>query len=221
MNKMFFNPSNLNAVILSNINGTLAQVINNYYPKINLETKKIDTILTTTFIERIHSDLIFIDVDENYSIYQNLLHNLAFSDSEIVVVTSSRQLAYEAARFSIAGFLLKPIDHSNLVITMNYICRRIKLKKEHQTNHRLIQKVNQKLSGEDLIGIPTIDGLDFIQIKDIVRCKGLQRCTQVVTTQKSNVVSSYNLGEFKKILEPFHFFSPHKSHLINLKYIKK
>jgi two-component system LytT family response regulator len=49
----------------------------------------------------------------------------------------------------------------------------------------------------------------------------LQKCTRVITRDKTDIVSSYNLGEFRKMLEPYGFYSPHKSHLINLNYIRK
>jgi two-component system LytT family response regulator len=72
-----------------------------------------------------------------------------------------------------------------------------------------------------ILGIPTLEGFEFIHISEIIRCEGLQKCTRIITTEKSDMISSYNLGEFRRILEPHGFFSPHKSHLINLKYIRK
>lgn len=59
-----------------------------------------------------------------------------------------------------------------------------------------------------MFGIPTLEGYDFIRVRDIIRCKGLERCTQIVTVERSNIVSSYNIGEFVRLLEPFGLFSP-------------
>lgn len=70
-----------------------------------------------------------------------------------------------------------------------------------------------------LIGIPTIDGLEFLKAKEIIRCEGLQRLTKVFTAG-GTIISSYNIGEFCKLLGPYGFFSPHKSHLINLQYLR-
>lgn len=85
---------------------------------------------------------------------------------------------------------------------------------------RLEQLIKEKIANE-LIGIPTLEGFDFIAVKEIIRCEGLQKCTRIVTTSKTDIISSYNIGEFRKLLEPFCFFSPHKSHLINLAFLKK
>lgn len=72
-----------------------------------------------------------------------------------------------------------------------------------------------------LIGIPTMEGLEFISVEEIIRCEGLQKCTLVVTTEKTDIISSYNIGKFVDLLEVNGFFHCHRSHLINLQYIKK
>ena len=68
---------------------------------------------------------------------------------------------------------------------------------------------------------PTLKGFDFISIHDIIRCEGLQKCTRIITQEKSDIISSYNIGEFVKRLEKHGFFQNHKSHLINLRHIKQ
>ena len=82
-----------------------------------------------------------------------------------------------------------------------------------------LEKVLHEKKADTIVGIPTLDGFDFLFVREIIRCEGLQKCTRIVTTSKTDIVSSYNIGEFRKMLEPFYFFSPHKSHLINLGFI--
>lgn len=72
-----------------------------------------------------------------------------------------------------------------------------------------------------LVGIPTIEGLEFIDTEKIIRCEGLQKCTLIITTEKSDIISSYNIGKFVNLLEESGFFYCHRSHLINLRFVKK
>lgn len=72
-----------------------------------------------------------------------------------------------------------------------------------------------------LVGVPTIEGLEFVNIDHVVRCEGLQKCTLIVTTEKSDVISSYSIGKFAELLRKDGFFPCHRSHLINLKFVKK
>lgn len=111
--------------------------------------------------------------------------------------------------------LLKPIQQKELVLAVNQTIQRILARKN--TDNKKIEKPVQKLSPDDLIGIPTMKGYEFISVDRIVRCEGLQKCTRVVTCDKTNIVSSYHLGQFIRLLEPYGFFPVHRSHLINLK----
>ena len=93
--------------------------------------------------------------------------------------------------------------------------QQLRLKLEH------FEKILNERVENALVGIPNIEGFDFVFVKEIIRCEGLQKCTRIITTSKTDIISSYNIGEFRKLLEPYHFFSPHKSHLINLAFINQ
>lgn len=72
-----------------------------------------------------------------------------------------------------------------------------------------------------LVGVPTIEGIEFVDIDQVIRCEGLQKCTLIVTTEKSDIISSYSIGKFADLLQKDGFFPCHRSHLINLKFVKK
>lgn len=78
----------------------------------------------------------------------------------------------------------------------------------------------RKNNAPNLVGIPTIEGMEFLKPKEIIRCEGMQRLTKVFT-ECGAILSSYNIGEFCRLLRPFGFFSPHKSHLVNLHYLRR
>lgn len=65
------------------------------------------------------------------------------------------------------------------------------------------------------IVIPCCKSFEFIHLKDIVRCEGLQNYTRIFLTNGEQLISSCNIGSFKKILAEEGFFCCHKSHLIN------
>lgn len=67
--------------------------------------------------------------------------------------------------------------------------------------------------------VPCCKSYEFIYIKDIVRCEGLQSYTRIFLHNDTSIVSSYNIGTLKKIFEKFNFFHCHKSHLINTEHV--
>ncbi|MCB0563219.1 MAG: LytTR family transcriptional regulator DNA-binding domain-containing protein [Phaeodactylibacter sp.] len=134
---------------------------------------------------------------------------------ETIVLSDKREYAYQAIRYCLAGFVLKPVQEKDLMLAVYNAEQRIREKARRNVS-------SDRLSArEEIIGLPTMDGLEFSPVSGIIRCEGLQKCTRVVLAEAPDLVSSYNIGEFRKLLEPLGFFSPHKSHLINLKKIRK
>ncbi|MEM8528598.1 MAG: LytTR family DNA-binding domain-containing protein [Bacteroidota bacterium] len=114
--------------------------------------------------------------------------------------------------FSPCGYLSYPINEKLLILVVESARKKILLKKS-------IEKVKMPTN---IVAIPTINELEFIAIEDIIRCEGLTNCTRIVTkSSKKDIISSYNIGEFKKLLCSHSFYSPHKSHLVNLAYISQ
>ena len=67
--------------------------------------------------------------------------------------------------------------------------------------------------------IPCCKSYEFVFLKDIIRCEGLQNYTRIYLVDGSSIVSSINIGSYKKTLKQHNFFNCHKSHLINNEHI--
>lgn len=200
----------------------LDRLIQQYCPGIKVCGKAETIGFAQQLIVRERPELVLLEIDMPAPEVREkeLLVNAISQDFETIVVTHLQFLAIEWIKFNVCGFVPKPVKSKDLVPVVAEAQRRLGLKEEHRQNKFLLDKVLHQLPHDELIGIPTMKGFDFIHVGDIIRCEGLQRCTRIVTTKQSNLVSSYNLGQFIKILEPFGFFSPHRSHLINLQYVK-
>lgn len=212
----------INALLINpdNTKNVLQEAIPQLCPNVSICETFWDIRFIGAYIEKYQPKLIFLETNILNLEILEIVGQISFKGIELIFVSSIKELAYEAIRLSASGFLLKPFNPIDLVSVIQNVCKKIQYEEDYILHHHLIDKLNIRLSNEDLIGIPTMEGYDFIRVKEIIRCQGLQRCTQVITTQTNKIISSYNLGEFTKILEPLSFFSPHKSHLINLNYIK-
>jgi two-component system LytT family response regulator len=73
----------------------------------------------------------------------------------------------------------------------------------------------------DNLAVPTMEGLIFLGLEDIVRCESNSKYTTIFLTGNKKIVSSRTLGDFEDLLHPYGFFRIHKSYLINLKHLKK
>lgn len=137
--------------------------------------------------------------------------------SEIIFLSSFEKGCFELIKHKNCAFILKPIQPLDFILAVNHALNRIvENKKRRQQERHTNYSANAPTKGE-IIAIPTIDGYEFLPVNQIIRCEGLQKCTRLVLVNQSSMVSSYNLGEFVRLLEPYGFISTHRSHLINLK----
>ena len=80
----------------------------------------------------------------------------------------------------------------------------------------------KKKTKEHLVGIPTQRGIEIVPVSEIIRCEGMQKCTRIISSEKKDIVSSYSIGVFRKLLQEFgSFFSPHRSYVVNMNFICK
>lgn len=200
---------------------SLKQKIKTYCPQIDIYGQASSFKHAHELIRAKNPDIIFVEVNMPKASGFDLLQELRNFNLETIIVSNLENFAIDAFMYKVSGYLLKPVQIEHLISAVNKAQNSIFIKEEYKKNKELLSRVLSQHVGNELIGIPTIKGLDFFIIKDIIRCEGLQKCTRIVTREKSNIVSSYNLGEFRKTLEVYGFFSPHKSHLINLSCIKQ
>lgn len=162
-------------------------------------------------------DLVLIDAEVFLEAKNNLPALLLDKGIPTILISNSPALAVRAVKYDLCGYLLLPLDAFTLIEAVNTAADRFakKLKPLSYVPPATALERCQR------IGIPTIDGFNFFSPHEIIRCEGYQNCTRIVTVKQSDIVSSYNIGVFRKKLEQFHFFSPHKSHLINLEHMSK
>jgi len=179
---------------------------------------------TKTAIEKINNlkpQLIFLDVQIDTVTGFDFLQEFKTIPFHIVFTTAYEQYAVKAFKFSAVDYLLKPIDVDDLNAAIKKIKQTI-IKDETATkfevlfsNFKNVQQQNKKIT------VPTISGLIFLDVQDIIRCQSDINYTTIYTTDKQKILVAKTLKEFEEILSGFNFFRVHNSHLINLSYIKK
>ena len=215
----------VNALLIENekkLISSLEEMLHLFCPQVTIQGR-IDSIKNSGIqISETNPELIFVDIEKTYNLGVDVVDYFSTATFEVIFVTEAAHFALEAIKCRAAGYLLKPVEKEELIFAVNNAIQLINEKKENSHNKLLLANfLSNNINDSHMIGIPTIEGFEFISIHDIIRCEGLQKCTRVITVDRTDIISSYNLGEFRKILEPRGFYSPHKSHLINLKYIRK
>ena len=166
-------------------------------------------------------DVIFLDIAMPKESGFDLLRRLPSLNFEIIFVTGYDQYAIDAIRFCAIGYVLKPVQTDELVAAVQKAAARVTKKMEHNRNQQLLQNLANPGGAHNRIGIPTEEGIEFVETQKIIRCEGENKYTRIILMNQSPILSAYNLGEFTKLLRQYGFYTPHKSHLINMSHIKR
>lgn len=159
-------------------------------------------------------NLLFLDVSMPEKSGIDFLKLFPKIDFDVIFVTAHSQFAVDAIKFSASGYVLKPVDDYELSFAVNKVMEKRKMMAETAGGKSAEGKEKTK------IGIPNPKGIDYLNAGDILYFESVNKYTKVVTRDHS-LLSSYNLGEFRKLIDEQIFFQVHRSYIVNLHKIKR
>ncbi|MDB5284736.1 MAG: DNA-binding response regulator [Bacteroidota bacterium] len=171
-------------------------------------------------IKQWQPDIIFLDIEMPDMNGFEMLERLPSVQQSIIFTTAYDQYAIRAIRFAALDYLLKPYETEMLKDAIQKAIEKIREKKFPAQIRMLLNQVNNIKALESL-AVPTLEGLLFTEINTIIWCEADGRYTNICFADKKTVMASRSLSEFEELLVPSGFLRIHKSHLINLKHLKK
>ena len=141
-------------------------------------------------------------------------------DFEIIFITAYNHYAINAIRISAFDYLVKPVAIEELQQTVERLAN-FSVKKTKERAEVLQKNLANPRSQDDQITIPTNDGLEFIQISQIIRIESSSNYSRLVLQSGRQMLVTRQLKDFEEILQDYRFYRVHHSHLINLQYITR
>ncbi len=199
----------------------LKDKISRFCPQLEIiaETQKpkeaIDLIIS------LEPQLVFLDVTMPEISGFDVLKEITNPHFELIFATAFDNFAIQAIEHCAIGYLVKPIDNDLLIQTVAKAINNIEQQNAIQKNRTLIENLGVLTFQDKKVVIPSSEGLEFVAISEIIHLEGLDGYTKIYFNGKPEILSSYNIGYFIKLLDEQLFFQIHKSHLINLNHIDK
>lgn len=166
-------------------------------------------------------DVVFLDIEMPHRNGFDFLRSLNDIPFDVIFTTAYNQYAIQAIRFSALDYLLKPVDPEELKAALD---RHFEKKEESNAQKELYSNLVENIGKNDpnkfRIAVPSIDGVQFFMVTDILRLEAEGSYTQIVLTNRKPFVASKTLKHFEEMLEDFNFIRTHKSHLVNQSHIK-
>jgi two-component system LytT family response regulator len=173
-------------------------------------------------IDYLTPDLVFLDVQMQDETGFDLLNHYAKHDFGVIFTTAYSEYAIKALRFAAIDYLLKPIDIEELQEAVKKAESRIS--DEKNFNYKLdilLQNLKPDNKSNFKIALPTINGLVFIKVSDILYCVGENNYTVIHAPNGKKYMVSKTLKEYEELLSDHNFFRIHKSYLVNLNEVKE
>ena len=165
-------------------------------------------------------DLVFLDVEMPNETGLDLLMSLDKIDFEVIFTTAHQHYALKAIKLNALDYLLKPFSVEELEEAIEKCKQKIYNSFNTEALKSLIGNLKSPGTETKKIGLPTGNGIRFVNIKEISHIESENNYSHFFFTDKTKLVVSKTLKEFEELLEGYNFFRIHNSHLINLAYVQ-
>jgi two-component system LytT family response regulator len=213
----------IKSVIVEDESGARAALrgyLTKYCPQVQILGEAQDIREAVPLIRQTAPELVFLDVEMPYGNAFDVLESCKDLHFETIFVTAFSEYALLALNRSAAYYLLKPISIEELIVAVNKVQEQLRVKESFNRNQILIENLKEKKPGKHLLVLPTLEGFEVVKMENIVRLKGNGNFTDVHLTDGSKKMVCRFLKHFADLL-PDSFMRVHKTHIINLNFVKK
>ena len=203
-----------------NSRDVLRQLISRYCPQIQVIAEADGYHSARAVLEQFRPDVIFLDVQMPDGSGFQLLESLNAIEFEVVFTTAFDQYAIQAIKYSALDYLLKPIDLEELQQTVDKILKVRQIPSINKKVEVLLQSLKFPEKFPNRVILHTSDTIHVVDAENIIRCESDDYYTRFFFTDHSTLMVSKTLKEVEELLNPISFTRVHKSHLVNIQYIK-
>lgn len=198
----------------------LKSLIENYCKEVEIVAQAESAQEGYELIREHHPDVVFLDVEMPNGDGFSLLERFEKIKFQIIFTTAFDDYAIKAIKFHALDYLLKPIDIDELRNAVNNVKEAARSKQNTEQKYSgLIH--TRKLEHSGKLALPIKDGIIYLSISEIIRVESDGAYSIFYTDNGKKHLSSKNLGEYEEILPTLGFFRVHRSHMINVKKVKK
>lgn len=202
------------------IRNVIRQILENQYHKDSmvLEAESVNTGIA--LIKKHKPDIVLLDIRLKDGLAFDILEHFSEIPFKIIFITAYDEYAIEAFRLSAVDYLLKPVHTDDLIQALK--------KAEELIKADLLLKLNTLAdnfhitdpNGKQLI-LKTADDIFLVKIADIIHAEADQTYCTFITLGGERIMVSRPLGDFEEMLSPFNFMRVHRSHMVNLRQVKR
>jgi len=196
----------------------LKSLLQDNFPEIKIAGEASSLMEARKAIANLYPDLVFLDIKLTDGSGFELLETIPSFEFHVIFVTAFDQFAIQAIRHSAIDYILKPVDTEEFVAA-------VKKSKHMSLNIDLLtRQIKVLLKNKDdfhRIALPTLDGLRFINLDEVLYCNSDSNYTWFHLQNGEKIMVTRTLKEYDETLSENCFVRIHQSYLINLRYVDR
>jgi len=200
---------------------TLRNYVGKYCPQVSVVGECANIIEAKAAILKHKPQLVFLDIEMPHGNAFDLLEQWGEIDFEIIFITAFSQYAVQAFNLSAAHYLLKPVDIEELEKAVATVEQLLSQKEKLSHANILLENMAALHSQNRKLVLPLMEGFDVVRMSEILYCEAEDNFTRFYFTDGRKILICRNLKFYETALDAFGFFRVHRSHIINLEYVKR
>ena len=198
---------------------SLSEKISNHCKQVQIIDRCDNPEEGIRIIDELKPDLVFLDIEMPQMNGFVMLQQLTYKNFELIFVTAYDHYAIKAIRSCALDYLVKPVEIEEL---KRAVARAEEKKKQPPSSSQLdllidhLQKKQTKL-----LTIPTSDGLQFINIENIIYLEASDNYSNIYLSTDQKLLVSRTLKDFEELLPADIFIRIHHSTIVNKYYVEK
>ncbi len=204
----------------SPVRATLRGLLDKTCPQVKIVGEATSVASGIRAIREKSPDLVLLDIKMDDGTGFDLLKRFENINFKIIFVTAYEEYAIRAFEFSAIDYILKPVNPEKLVEAVKRAdCLR---QKEFNTQLGALRE-NLENPGKQnkKIILKNQESIFLLNIDEVIHCESDGSYTIFETANQQRILVSKVLKDYDHLLSDSGFLRVHRSHLINLKHIKR
>lgn len=203
--------------------------LDRHCPQVKVVAAFTDPQLAIEELPVIEPDVIFLDIEMPQMDGFELLRRIKNNKAKIIFITAYNHYAIQAIRAHAFDYLEKPVDVKLLKETILNLQNEIEKKDRKipepdlpQSMEELMHSIQELQAQQQIknISLTTTEGIHIIQLSEIVRLEAVSNYTKFFLNDRKQLLVSKTMGDYEELLLQNNFFRIHRSHIINLRYLR-
>lgn len=170
-------------------------------------------------IQQYQPDIVFLDINLQNESGFDLLKEIPKIEFEIIFTTAYSEFAIDAIKCSALDYLLKPVNHLELIETLEKFEKKGQSKIEFDRFRFLIDTISGDDQTSAKVAFPIENGFKVVKLNSILYCQSDSNYTKVFLNDGTNFILSKTLKLIEDLLPSKIFMRVHKSFLVNFNYV--